>query len=154
MVKKHQKMEFLKNIMKAEKYLKSLLPVRTVDLIELNMQRAIFRLKLVSRKEDVIEASHNGIVAWEKRSVVKPILLQGANDNIKTNERWRILKQFFKENQIEFYEICSNKGSILSKLIYLIYLLDYATIYYSVLTKTDPSPVKPIDFIKDNIDKK
>ena len=105
-------------------------------------------------REYVIEDCHNGIVAWEKRSVVKPIILQGANDNIRTNERWRILKQFFKENQIEFYEICSNKGSILSKLIYLIYLLDYATIYYSVLTKTDPSPVKPIDFIKDNIDKK
>jgi len=106
--------------------------------------------KIHVMKEDVIEACHHGIVAWEKKSIVKPILLQGADDNTKTKERWEILKQFFKENQIEFYEINSNKGSILSKLMYLIYLLDYTTIYYSVLTKTDPSPVKSIDFIKDH----
>jgi len=41
---------------KAEKYLQSLLPVRTIDLIELNQQQALFRLKLMSRKEAVLEA--------------------------------------------------------------------------------------------------
>ena len=39
--------------------------------------------------EDVVEASHNGIVAWEKESQVFPILLQGDDDNIKTKERWK-----------------------------------------------------------------
>ena len=102
-------------------------------------------------KEDVIEACHNGIVAWEKKSIVKPILLEGMDDNIKTKERYGIIKQFFQENKIEYYEIRSNKGGILSKLIYLIYLLDYATIYYSILTKTDPSPVKPIDYLKEKV---
>ena len=39
--------------------------------------------------EDVVEASHNGIVAWENKSQVFPILLQGEDDNIKTKERWK-----------------------------------------------------------------
>jgi glucose/mannose-6-phosphate isomerase len=104
--------------------------------------------KMHVMKEDVIEACHNGIVSWERESIVKPILLQGIDDNIKTKERYKIIKEFFKEKHIEFFEIYSNKGSILSKLIYLIYLLDYATIYCSILTKTDPSPVKPIDYLK------
>ena len=42
----------------------------------------------------------------------------------------------------------SVNGSILSKIINLIYLLDYATIYKSILDGVDPSPVKSIDFIK------
>ena len=33
--------------------------------------------------EDIIESSHNGIVAWEKRSKIKPILIMGKGDYIK-----------------------------------------------------------------------
>ncbi|WP_268541910.1 SIS domain-containing protein [Candidatus Nitrosotenuis cloacae] len=98
--------------------------------------------------EDVIEASHNGIVSWEKPSGVKPILLEGYNDYIKTKERWHIVKTFFEKNGVDYKEIKSVKGSILTKLVQLIYLLDYASVYYAILNKTDPSPVKSIDFIK------
>jgi len=49
--------------------------------------------------EDVIEACHNGIVAWEKISDVQPILLEGEDDYIKTKERWKILKEYFQINQ-------------------------------------------------------
>lgn len=98
--------------------------------------------------ENIIEACHNGIVAWEKPSKINPILLQGEDDNIKTKERWLIIKEYFKEQKIGFKEIQSVKGDILTKLINLIYLLDYATIYKAVLAKTDPSTVYSIDFIK------
>ena len=98
--------------------------------------------------EDVIEASHNGIVSWERSSSVKPILLQGKDDYIKTKERWVILKEYFDKNNIDYLEIKSPKGSILTKLVCLIYLLDYASVYYAILNKIDPSPVKSIDFIK------
>ena len=39
----------------------------------------------------------------------------------------------------------------LTKLVNLIYLLDYSSIYLAVLSKTDPTPVKPIEFIKSRI---
>lgn len=98
--------------------------------------------------EDVVEASHNGIVSWEKPSNVQPILLQGEDDYIKTKERWKIFKGYFKEKNIDFKEVFSERGSILTKLINLIYLLDYASIYRSVLSDVDPSPISSIDFIK------
>ena len=53
--------------------------------------------------------------------------------------------------KIEYREIFSVKGSILTKLINLIYLLDYSTIYRSVISGVDPTPVAPIDFIKNKI---
>lgn len=98
--------------------------------------------------EDVIEASHNGIVSWEKPSNVKPILLQGQDDYIKTKERWSILKEYFEKNNIDYRTIKSVRGSILTKLICLIYIFDYASIYHAILNKVDPTPVKSIDFIK------
>ena len=101
--------------------------------------------------EDIIESSHNGIVAWEKRSKIKPILLTGKNDYVKTKERWKVVKKFFDINKIQYKEICSSNGHILTKLVNLIYLLDYSSIYLAVLSKTDPTPVKPIEFIKSRI---
>ena len=98
--------------------------------------------------EDVVEACHNGVVSWESKSNVKPILLQGADDYIKTKDRWNVLKDYFKVNHIDFHEVFSIKGSILSKLITLIYLLDYTTVYLAILSKIDPSPVNSIDYIK------
>jgi glucose/mannose-6-phosphate isomerase len=103
--------------------------------------------------EDVIEACHNGIVSWERPSNVQPILIQGDEDYIKTKERWKILKLFFDENNISYQEIFSTKGNIISKLIHLIYFLDYVSIYYAVLSKIDPTPIKPIDFIKNQVEK-
>lgn len=98
--------------------------------------------------EDVIESCHNGIVSWERPSTVRPILLRGKNDYIKTKERWKILEEYFDKNNISYREIISVNGSILSKLICLIYMLDYASIYYALLNDTDPSPVASIDFVK------
>ena len=103
--------------------------------------------------EEVIEACHNGIVSWERNSNMQPILIQGRHDHFKTIERWKILKEFFNSKQIEYKEISSVEGNIISKIVNLIYLLDYASIYHSVISEIDPSPVSAIDFIKDRLSK-
>jgi len=104
--------------------------------------------KVHAMAEDVIEACHNGIVSWEKPSSVKPILLEGEDDYIKTKERWGILKEYLQTNNIDYKEILSVKGNILSKLINLIYYLDYASIYRAVKSGVDPSPLASIDYVK------
>jgi len=101
--------------------------------------------------ENVIEACHNGIVSWERKSEVKPILIEGQDDYIKTTERWSILKEYFEKNNIDYREIFSVKGGILSKLINLVYQLDFIAIYRAVLSGIDPSPIKSIDFVKSRL---
>ncbi|MCH9042496.1 MAG: SIS domain-containing protein [Thaumarchaeota archaeon] len=98
--------------------------------------------------EDVIESCHNGIVSWETSSKIQPILIRGQEDNEKTKERWDIIHQYFSENKIDCKEIISVEGNILTKIICLIYLLDYTSIFLAVKKEIDPSPVKSIDFIK------
>jgi glucose/mannose-6-phosphate isomerase len=101
--------------------------------------------------EDIIEACHNGIVSWETLSNIKPILLQGINDHEKTEERWQLVKSFLKKNKINYEEIVSTNGNIITKLINLIYLLDYISIYKAIISKIDPTPVKSIDYIKNKL---
>ena len=101
--------------------------------------------------ENVIEACHNGIVSWEKPSQVRPILIEGADDYIKTKERWKILKEYFEQKNIEYQDVFSVNGNILTKIINLIYLLDFASIYKAVISKTDPTPVNSIDFVKSRL---
>lgn len=103
--------------------------------------------------DDIIESSHNGIVSWEKNSTFQPILIQGHDDYIKTKERWGIIKEIFHEKNISFYEIKSNKGNILTKITQLIYILDYSTIYLSILKNIDPTPVLSINLIKEKLEK-
>ena len=98
--------------------------------------------------EDIIEACHNGIVAWEKKSVIQPVLLQGKEDNPKTVERWKLIKEMLNDKGIKYYEIFSESGNILSKLICMIYLLDFSSLYHSVINNIDPTPVLPIEQMK------
>lgn len=107
--------------------------------------------KIHAISEDVLEICHNGIVSWKRNSQLKPIFIEGTNDHYKTKERWKILREFFDSKKIEYKEIFSIDGSILSKLISLIYQLDYTSIYLAILNETDPSPVDSIDFIKSRL---
>ena len=104
--------------------------------------------------EDVIEACHNGIVAWEKDRNFQPIFLRGADDQENTIMLWKALKKYMKKNKIQYKEIFTVKGNILTKLVCMIYLLDYSTIYLSSKLGIDPSPVKSIEFIKKELNKK
>jgi glucose/mannose-6-phosphate isomerase len=107
--------------------------------------------KMHAFAEDIIEACHNGIVAWERPSKIRPVLIQGRDDYIKTKELWKVVKQYFKINKIDYREVYSMKGSILSKITNLIYMLDYASIYRAIIVGVDPTPVKSIDFVKNKM---
>ena len=101
--------------------------------------------------ENVIESGHNGIVSWERSSDMVPIMIEGEDDHIKTKERWNIIRQYFDQNNIEYKEVRSVTGGILSKIMCLIYVLDYSSIYYAIRLGVNPTPIKSIDFIKENL---
>ena len=104
--------------------------------------------KIHAIAEEVLETCHNGIVSWESDIKFKPILIKGKDDHPKTKERWKILGEYFNSEKIEYKEIISINGNILSKVINLIYHLDYTSIYLAVINQKDPSPVYAINFIK------
>jgi glucose/mannose-6-phosphate isomerase len=107
--------------------------------------------KLQCMIDDVVEATHNNIVSWESPGLSQPILIRGDEDHPRTKERWEIVKEYFQTNNIEYKEVYSEKGNILSKLMGLVYLLDYCSIYMAIISKKDPTPINPLDFVKSRI---
>ena len=98
--------------------------------------------------EDVMEACHNGIVAWMRDSRVRHILVRGGDDHEKTKERWAILEDFFAQRGISHRVVAAPGTSILARLVGLMYTLDYASIYRAVMLGVDPTPVGPIEHVK------
>lgn len=98
--------------------------------------------------ENIVEMCHNGIVAWEQDRKIQPMLIEGKNDYNKTKLLQKTIKEYFVNNNIDFRTISSPSGSIVTKLVYLIYLLDFVSIYKSIINKTDPTPVKSIEYLK------
>ena len=84
---------------------------------------------------------------------MQPILITGSKDYHKTVEVWDILKKFFNKKSIDYFEIKSNDSNVLSKIVNLIYILDYSSIYHAILNKIDPSPVESIDYFKESLQK-
>jgi len=107
--------------------------------------------KMHAITEDVVEVCHNGIVSWEQPNNILPILVQGKDDYVKTIERWEIVKEFFESKNIKYKEVFSGEGTILTKLMRLIYLVDYSSIYRAVLSNIDPTPIESIEFVKRKI---
>lgn len=107
--------------------------------------------KIQAMTEDVIESCHNGIVGWGRKNNFQPILLRGIDDYKTTKERWKILKEYFKSKNIKYKEIITENGNILTKIICMIYLLDYSSIYFAVKLGVDPSPVDAVNFVKDRL---
>ena len=77
--------------------------------------------------------------------------MRGLDDSVKTSQRYDIFKQYFEEKDIEYKEIFSIKGDIISKIINLIYFFDYTSIYLAYLRGINQTPVNSIDFIKSKI---
>ncbi len=98
--------------------------------------------------ENIGEMCHNGIVSWERQKNIQPILIEGKDDYIKTKLLQKIIKEYFKDNNIDFRVVSSPSGSIITKLVYLIYFLDFVSIYKSIINKVDPTPVKSIEYLK------
>lgn len=107
--------------------------------------------KLHVMTEEVGEACHNGVVSWEIPSNVQPVLVRGKDDHVQTKARWSVFKKFFDDKEINYKEIFTTKGSLLTKLINLNYLFDYSSIYCAVLSKVDPSPISSINYFKQQL---
>lgn len=101
--------------------------------------------------EEVLEACHNGIMSWERSTNMKCILIRGADDHYKTKIRLEIIKQYFNEKNISFYEVNSVSGELLSKIINLVYHLDYTSIYHAIINQVDPSPLESIEYIRNHM---
>ncbi len=101
------------------------------------------------------EMNHNEIVGWkgdQKREEFIPILLRDEKEPDKINRRIQLTKELVFEGEVEdMVEVWTDADTQLARILYLVYLGDYVSIYLALLRGKDPSPVSIIDELKSRL---
>lgn len=103
------------------------------------------------------ELNHNEIVGWEVlKDLMKNIhvvILRDKEDYKRIQLRMDITKGIIGDLADGITEVYSEGTSLLARTFSLLYLADWLSFYLAMLNGVDPSPVKKIDFLKDELGK-
>lgn len=102
------------------------------------------------------EFNHNELVGWQNDNL-KPdftvIFLKDKDDHKRIKARMDIVKEIIESQKIEVIEIESRGKSLLSRMLYLIQLGDWTSYYLAILNGVDPTSIKVIDYLKNQLEK-
>lgn len=104
------------------------------------------------------EFNHNELVGWkilsEYRDDLIVVILKDRGDHPRIKTRMEIVKGIIAKDAVKAIEVESCGENLLSRIFSLIQLGDFASFYLSILNREDPTPVKVIDFLKNELAKK
>jgi glucose/mannose-6-phosphate isomerase len=104
------------------------------------------------------EFNHNELVGWKVLSDYRDdlfvIILKDKEDHPRIKRRMEIVKGIIEKQKVEVIEIQSCGEILLSRMFSLIQLGDFTSFYLAVLNEEDPTLVKVIDYLKNELAKK
>lgn len=103
------------------------------------------------------ELNHNEIVGWEVlKGLMKNmhvVILRDKDDYKRIQLRMDVTKGIIGDLAGGITEVYSEGKSLLARMFSLLYLADWLSFYLAMLNGVDPSPVKKIDYLKDELGK-
>jgi len=101
------------------------------------------------------ELNHNAVVGYqfppELASKIVVVLLQSAYLSKRIQLRYQVTCRLLEQAKVS-YQIVDGEGtSPLSQMMSLVLFGDYVSYYLAILYKIDPSPVKAIDYLKEQL---
>ncbi len=94
------------------------------------------------------EMNHNEINAFERNAgKLIAVMIRDKNDSLRIKKRMDITKEIIKENA-DVAEIKTKGNSLLARMLYTIYVGDYASYYLALMNNEDPTPVPVIAELK------
>ncbi len=113
--------------------------------------------KVWAFQETFPELNHNSVVGYRFPPGLAPnlyvILLRCPSIHSRTLVRYQVTSELLSQNGIAHRIIDSQGGDELSQMMSLISLGDWTSYYLAILNQTDPTPVKPIDYLKERLGK-
>lgn len=104
------------------------------------------------------EMNHNEIVGWEnpkklfKNFVV--LMLRDKEAHPRVTIRMEITSGLIKKEGVKIVEIWSRGTDVLSRMFSLIYIGDFISLYLAILYGIDPTPVKRVTYLKNELSKR
>jgi len=108
--------------------------------------------KIAAKWEVFPELDHNEIVGWEKsQDTAKDfsvIFIKDKHAPKAILSRIEITKQLMKNSGVKMFEVQSTGKTALAKMLSVVCVGDFASIYLAVLRGVDPMPVETINHLK------
>jgi len=103
------------------------------------------------------EMNHNELVGWKVlRRIMQDmavVFLRDKGDHKRVQLRMEITKDIASQYASSIVEVESEGRSPLARMFSLIYLGDWVSFYLAILNGVDPTPVKVIDYLKNELSK-
>ncbi|MDI6766247.1 MAG: bifunctional phosphoglucose/phosphomannose isomerase, partial [Bacteroidota bacterium] len=104
------------------------------------------------------EMNHNELVGWKvlRRTMEEDLVvvfLRDKGDHERVQARIEITKDVIQNYASKVIEVNSEGRSLLARMFSLIYLGDWVSYYLAILNGVDPTPVKVIDYLKNELAK-
>ena len=103
------------------------------------------------------ELNHNATVGFplprEVASKVRVIMLRAPSLHKRVQLRYKITGELLDQAEVEHEFVDSEGNSLLSQMMSLVMFGDYTSYYLAILYRVDPSPVKVIDYLKEQLAK-
>jgi glucose/mannose-6-phosphate isomerase len=103
------------------------------------------------------EMNHNEIVGWHTQTAAvregQVIFLRDRGDHKRIQQRLELTKAIISERTSSIAEAWSEGTGLLARMFSLIYLGDWTSYYLAILHGEDPTPVKVIDQLKEELGK-
>ncbi len=101
------------------------------------------------------ELNHNAVVGYqfprELATRIVVVMLRSTNLPERIQLRYRITGQLLEQAGVSYQVVDGQGNNPLSQVMSLILLGDYTSYYLAMLYKTDPSPVKATDLLKEKL---
>jgi len=101
--------------------------------------------------------NHNELVGWKVlRRIMQDmsvVFLRDKGDHKRVQLRTEITKDIANQYASSVIEVHSEGKSPLARMFSLIYLGDWVSFYLAILNGIDPTPVKVIDYLKNELAK-
>ncbi|WP_309493643.1 bifunctional phosphoglucose/phosphomannose isomerase [Candidatus Hecatella orcuttiae] len=115
--------------------------------------------KMLSRFELFPEANHNEVQGWERlspqlASMLSVLLLRDREEPPDMRARIEAAKSLFTRKIPRVHELYGEGSSRMAKMLSLIYLGDYLSLYLAVLNQVDPTPVESITALKKDVEQR
>ena len=98
------------------------------------------------------EMNHNELVGWmypeEALRRVGVVFLRDKGDHPQVQRRFDLTRELIADKAGILHEVWSEGDSLLARILSVVYLGDFVSLYLAYLNNIDPTPVRVIDYLK------
>jgi glucose/mannose-6-phosphate isomerase len=108
-----------------------------------------------SFSEVLPDLNHNAVVGYDlppkMKEIALVIILRSPSLHQRHLDRYRVTLELLEKANVKYSVVDAEGEDVLSQTMSLLFFGDWTSYYLAILNETDPTPVLPIDFLKNRL---